>query len=115
MANKFRNEMVVKVGDVEILLRPSFENCANLEAALGYGLPSLAFALAKQKLPTLTEVAKVIFFCQAEKKLTLEQIWDLMMVEGVASSTQVLIFIGQITAGDKTQVAPTDSELKKNP
>jgi len=115
MANKHRNESMIKVGEVEVLLRPTFENCANLESALGYGIPMLAFNMMNKKLPGLTEVAKVIYFCQAEKKHTLEEIWDLIMIEGIGSSTQVLHFIGQITTGDKTQVAVSESELKKNP
>jgi hypothetical protein len=114
MANKYRNEMMIKIGEVEILLRPTFQNCANLEAALGYGIPMLAFNLMNKKLPGLADMVQVIFFCQADKKLTLEEIWDLVMVEGIGSSTQVLQFIGQITTGDKTQVAVSESELKKN-
>lgn len=115
MANKFRNEMVIKVGGVEILLRPTFENCANLEYALGYGIPMLAYNLSKQKMPGLSDIAKVLFHCQADKKLTLEQVWDLVMVEGVAVTTQILMFVGQISAGDKTQVPASESDIKKNP
>lgn len=115
MANKFRNEKIVNIGDVQILLRPTFENCANLEAALGYGLPMLAFSLSKQQIPSLTDLTKVIFFCQAEKKYTMEQIWDLVMISGVAITTDILIFIGQVTAGDKTQVELSEADLKKNP
>lgn len=115
MANKHRNEYVIKVGEVEVLLRPTFENCANLESALGYGLPMLAFNLSQKKMPPLTDLAKVIFFCQAEKKLTMASVWDLVLEEGVGITTQVLMFVGQVTAGDKTQVAVSESELKKNP
>lgn len=119
MANKFRNEMVVKVGGVEILLRPTFENCANLESALGYGLPVLSFILYQaskdiKKMPVMTDIAKIIFFCQAEKTYTLEQIWDFMMGEGAELTLQALTFVAKITAGDKTQVEVKSEELKKN-
>lgn len=112
MANKFRNEKVVKLGEVEILLRPTFENCANLESSLGYGLPMMAFKLAKQQLPSMTDSAKVIFFCQAEKKYTLEQIWDLLMIEGSSVMKDLLVFVGGITAGDKTVQELTENQKK---
>jgi len=114
MANKFRNELEIKVGDVNILLRPTFENCANLEAGLGYGLPMLAWRLSKQQMPSMTDVAKVIYFCQAEKKLTLEQVWDLVMSEGVSITTDILRFTAQITAGDKTASTSVPEAVKKN-
>lgn len=112
MANKFRNEMTIKLGEVEILLRPTFENCANLESALGYGLPMMAFKLAKQQLPSMTDAAKVIFFCQAEKKYTLEQVWELMMENGSGIIKDLLMFVGGITAGDKTVQELTESQKK---
>ena len=114
MANKFRNEKIVKMGEVEILLRPTFENCANLEAALGFGIPQLAVNLALKKMPGLAEMAKVIYFCQAEKQYTLEQIWDLVMQEGAGFGVQVIEFVGMVTAGDKAASDPSPEALKKN-
>lgn len=89
------------MGEVEILLRPTFENIANLESALGYGIPMLAFNLSKSKMPSLTDITKVIYFSQAEKAYKLDEIWQLVMAEGVSITTQVLEFVGKITAGDK--------------
>jgi hypothetical protein len=109
--NKFKNEKVIKLGEVEILLRPTFMNCADLEAGLGYGLPMLAYNLAQKKLPNMTDLAKVIYFCQAERTKSLEEIWDLVQSEGMMIAGPVLEFIGQITAGDKT--APELSESQK--
>jgi len=114
MANKFRNEMELEVAGDKILLRPTFENCANLEAALGYGLPMLAYNLASKKMPALTDLAKVIYFCQAEKNLKLEQVWDLVQAEGVNVTVSVLSFIAKITSGDKTQVPLSEETIKKN-
>lgn len=110
--NKFKNEKVIKLGEVEILLRPTFLNCADLETALGQGLPMLAYSLAQKKLPTMTDLAKVIYFCQADRtKYSLEEIWELVQCEGMMVAGPVLEFIGQITAGDKT--APELSESQK--
>lgn len=110
MVNKHKNEKIVKLAGQDILLRPTFENCANLESALGYGLPQLAYNLSQKKLPPMTDLAKVIYLCQAEKKYKLEEIWEMILTDGVSVTTEVLVFVGGITAGDKSQ--PED--LKKN-
>jgi len=110
--NPLKNEKIVDVGGEKILLRPTFENCANLEQALGFGLPMLAYNLAQKKLPNMTDLAKVVYFCQAEKKLTLEQVWELVLKDGMAVATQVLEFVAIITAGDRSQPELTDSQKK---
>lgn len=99
-----KNEKTINLVGKEILLRPTFANCEALESDLGYGLPVLAHNLSKQKLPGMTEITKVIFHCQAQKLLTKDEIWELVMAEGMMVMTQILIFIGQITAGDKFAV-----------
>jgi hypothetical protein len=120
MANKFRNESQIKIGGVEILLRPTFENCANLEASLGYGLQALAMKLSEaakdsKKMPVSTDLVKVVYFCQAEKKYTLEEVWDFAKIEGTINIiAPILIFISTITTGDKTQVEASFSDVKKN-
>jgi hypothetical protein len=117
MANKYRNESEIKVGGVKILLRPTFENCANLESALGgSGLPMIAYNLTKQKTPPMTQLARIIYECQAEKKYTLEQIWDYTQIEGysVELMSSVLSFISLITAGDKAAPELSEEQIKKN-
>lgn len=106
--------MEITLGGEKILLRPTFENCTNLEGSLGYGLPMMAYNLSQKKMPALTDLAKVIFYCQAEKKLTMAEIWDKVMFDGVEITTQVLIFVGQITAGDSAKVQPSESSEKKS-
>lgn len=114
MANKFRNEKIVVLGGVEILLRPTFENCANLESALGFGIPQLAYNLGVKKMPGLTEMAKVVYFCQADKKYTLEEIWQMIMQEGAGFGVNVIEFVGMVTAGDKALPDPSPADVKKN-
>lgn len=60
--------------------------------------------MSKQKLLGMTEITKVIFHCQAQKLYTKQDIWELVMAEGMMVMTQILIFIGGITAGDKFAV-----------
>lgn len=100
--NPYKNEKLVKVGGTEILLRPTFQNCVSLETDLGYGLPQLSMNLVKSKMPMMTELSKVIYHCQAsEPKLDQEQVWNLVMAEGVRLMGPVLMFVSTITAGDK--------------
>jgi hypothetical protein len=114
MANKYKNEMTIKIGEVEILLRPTFDNCASLETAIGKGIPQLAFDMMKGQSPSMTDLARIVFHSQADKKLTQQQVWDLMLYEGLASSTPIIKFIAQITAGDKNQAELSDEDVKKN-
>lgn len=112
MSNPLKNEKTITIGGVEILLRPTFENCANLEGSLGYGLPMLAFNLSRKQLPAITDLTKVIYHCQAKKEHSLEKIWELVMKEGMMIAGPLLEFIGQITAGDQSQPELTESQKK---
>lgn len=103
--NTYKNERIIKIGEAEFLLRPTFENCAALEGDLKMGLNALAFKLAKAELPLNTDCVKVIYHCQvSDKKLTKEEIWMLCFGSWIDVMKEVLMFIGSITAGDNTQV-----------
>lgn len=108
--NSYKNEKIIKIGGQDILLRPTFENCEALETALGFGLPVLAHNLSKQKLPGMSDMAKVIYHCQAQKLITQEEIWKLVMAEGMMVMSDILIFVGQITAGDKFSTVEKKSQ-----
>lgn len=116
MANKHRNEKEITLGDFKILLRPTFEAIANLEAHVG-PISNFAVVMSKGSLPKLTDIAKVIYHCQfaiegREGKLTLEEIWDAIQQDGISLAVPIMSFISQVTAGDKTQVEP--SQLSEN-
>lgn len=121
MENKFRNEMEIKLGDEKILLRPTFENCAALEAVAG-SLAYLSWKFSKgfkRDMPGLTDFAQIIYHCQAavdkddsnKKKLSLETIWELLQVEGAAIYEPLMRFMVRIAAGSKDR--PTISETQK--
>lgn len=112
--SNIKNEKTIILSGNSILLRPTFENCEALESDLGYGLPVLAHNLAKQKLPGMSDITKVIFHCQAQKVYTKNQIFDLIMSHGMMIMTDILIFIGQITAGDKFSVEKKNQETLEN-
>ena len=129
--NKFKNEMIIKIGGEEILLRPTFENIANLESKLG-GVQYLAFKFGQgiggkaglmqaKSLPTLTECAQIIYFCQAmnnpeneqEKKYSLEEVFQKLIGNLGNIPAEVMLFMGRMMAGNK--LAPDFSEkTKKN-
>lgn len=113
--NTYKNEKVIKMGDVEILLRPTFQNCVSLEAVIEGGFSGLTMRLFKSQMPGLTDITKVVYHCQAEKKYTEEEIWQLVMKEGMGISNQVLMFVAQITAGDKTVIEKKNVETTSLP
>jgi hypothetical protein len=128
MANKFRNELEITLGSEKILLRPTFENLAAMESDLGgvaflswkfsRGLrmengkvdPNSVNELSLKSLPSMTETAKIIYYNQAatkpedptQKKYSLEEIHQMVLEEGAGACKHVILFIGKVTAGDKT-------------
>ena len=119
--NPFKNEKVIKLGEVEILLRPSFENIAALENNVE-PLMSITQRMAKgaTKVP-VTLIAQIIYYSQASRKAenldayfySLEEIWGMLQTCGVASVfNPVLGFIGQVFAGDKTANEMSEAQKK---
>lgn len=144
MENKFRNEMEIVLGEHKILLRPTFENIAAMEANVGSvaylgwkysrGIRvdkdgkadkgSLNSADAVKALPPMSEAAQIIFYNQAAtkaddptlKKYSLEEIWDMVLQRGSPVVRDVFVFLGRITAGSKSfdPKAETTPEEKKD-
>lgn len=131
MENKFRNELEIVIGGEKILLRPTFENIASMEANVG-SVAYLAWCYSRglsggkeamKNMPSMSDSAKIIYFNQAatrsddstQKKLSLEEIWDLVMSEGVGVARVVVQFLAKVTAGNKVveieELAPVE---KKN-
>lgn len=120
--NTYRNEMTIKLNGQEIVLCPSFENVAETERNVG-GLAYLALKFSRgvktnnlnldnlvQSMPNLTDCAKIIFFNQKAtnpddptlKKLNLEEIWDLIQIEGMMKVIpDLIIYLTKITSGGK--------------
>lgn len=126
MENKFKNEMEITLAGEVILLRPTFENLAAMESKLG-GVAYLAYKfgqgidietgnidqLASAKaMPSMTETAQIIFYNQAEKKYSLEEIYDLCLDEGVRVCAKAVLFLVKMTAGNKLQKEPSKRQKK---
>lgn len=130
-ANKFKNEQVIKIGAEEILLRPTFENISNLESKMG-GVQYLAFKyslgvtakanLDKVKnLPSISDCALIIYFCQAkqnpqdpqEKEFSLEQIFEKIQGNLKNIPAECLMFLGKMLSGNKMAVDLSE-KVKKN-
>jgi len=135
--NPFRNEYELSLGGKKILLRPTFDNIAATEAAIGsisylgykYSLGHRAAKEAREKgvmlkaedyaktMPALSEMALIIFHNQAEKKFSMEEIWDLVQLEGIGFTNHLVTYISGITTGgDKTEAKETaaSAEEKKS-
>lgn len=133
--------MEVKVGPETILLRPTFENIAAMESVVGsvsylgwkfsrgirqnaeggVDARTLNTAEAIKGMPSMTEVAQIIYFNQAatkendatRKKFSLEEIWDLVSQEGMRLVLPIMTYIANITAGDKMANTDAPSEAEK--
>lgn len=138
MENKFRNELEITLGGEKILLRPTFENIAAMESAVGsvqWLTWKYSRGLASTKpntktevtegvvkaLPSLSEVAQIVYFNQAavkpddatQKKFSLEEVWDLVQAEGARCAGSILVYLGRITAGNKAAEVDELSENEK--
>jgi len=143
--NSARNEMIVKLAGEEILLRPTFENIAAMEANVGgvsylgwkysrgirtnasgeVDTTSLVSDMAIKSLPSMSEVAQIIYYNQAaskpddptQRKYSLEEIWDKMLKNGAGGITRTItIYLARLTAGDRLSVVDdlTDAEKKSS-
>ncbi len=126
MANEYKNELLLKLAGQEILLRPTFENIAAMEAAVG-GLGFLAWKFSRApgvKQAGLADCAQIIFCNQAatnpddvtKKLYSLEDIWQMVMKDGyVKVQPQVMVFIAGAVAGDDyTADVPVSENQKKS-
>lgn len=126
MENKFKNEMEITLAGEVILLRPTFENLAAMESKLG-GVAYLAYKFGQgidietgnidqlksaKAMPSMTETAQIIFYNQAEKKYSLEEIYDLCLDEGVRVCAKAVLFLVKMTAGNKLQKEPSKRQKK---
>lgn len=119
--NIFKNETELKIGDETILIRPTFENLAEMESNVG-SVTYLSWKFSQgvkknrdgsvdrdslnsretiQALPSLSEITEIIYYNQAEKKFSKEEIFRLI-VENKAMQPmmiQVTIYIGKMLTG----------------
>lgn len=140
--NNARNEMVIKLAGEDILLRPTFENIAAMEANVGgvnylgwkysrgirtkengeADLASLVSETAIKSLPSMSETAQIIYYNQAAtkpedptlRKYSLEEIWEKLLKNGVGGVTrQVTIYLARLTAGDRLSVVDDLTDAEK--
>ena len=130
MANKYKNEMEIKLGQETILLRPTFENISDMESNVG-GLTYLAWKFSRglalggtqeaiKLMPSITELAQIIYYNQAARKeddltlrkYSLEDIWVLVQEEGIKLTKPVTEYLSVITAGNKNAAQLPESEKK---
>ncbi len=140
--NNARNELTIKLGGEEILLRPTFENIAAMESNLGgvnylgwkysRGLKknesggidaaSIASHEAIKSLPPMSEIAQIIYYNQAarkqddptQRKYSLNEIWERLLITGSASLVRTItVYLAKLTAGDKLNAIEDMSDEEK--
>ena len=130
MANKYKNEYEIKMGSETILLRPTFENIADMESNIG-GLTYLAWKFSRgmtsmdkveaiKNMPSITEIAQIIYYNQAarkeddttKRKYALEEIWGMVQDEGIRLTKPVTEYLSIITAGNKNASQSSEQEKK---
>ncbi len=127
MENQYKNEMEITLGGEKILLRPTFENMAALETALG-SIPFLMWKfgkgydpvkgvidpeLAAKSLPGFAECTQIIYTNQAEKKFTRDQIFEMVCNVGISIAPQMVVYISKSASGNKMAAEPTKRQKKK--
>jgi len=98
-ANIHRGEALVRIGDADMRLRPSFENLVAAEEELG----SL-FALverASQGAITVAEIAALLFHCMdAQPRPSRQEVGDAVMRMGLVAATRpVRTILTQVLQG----------------
>lgn len=123
MANKFKNEKEIKIGGESILLRPTFENLANMESKVGsiahMAMKLVNFNNGMKNVIGISEIATIIFYNQAAndpdfgtKPKSIGAIYDLVLEEGFYLVIPPLAeYVGGVTRGNKLE--PELSEAQK--
>lgn len=136
MENKLRNELELTLGSEKILLRPTFENVAAMEANVG-SVAYLGWKYSRgvkikdgkiehnmndavKALPSMAEAAQIIYYNQAAtkpedptlKKFSLEEIWELVLEEGASVTKTVVVYLTRLTSGQKQPPQVTEEEKK---
>lgn len=137
--NQFKNQLEVAIGAEKILLSPTFENIAQMESNVGsvsYLAWKFSQGVRKQAdgsldkdslntretikgLPSLSEVTQIIYYNQAEKMYSLDEIFQKIVSSGQFQQVmiQVTIFIGKMLTGgsfDEEQLAEKKDQAKKS-
>lgn len=138
--NNARNEVTIDLAGEKIILRPTFENIAAMESNLGgisylgwkfsrgakldsNGNPVMDYGQAAKNLPSMSEIAQIIYYNQAAtkaddptlKKYSLEEVFNLVVRTGQAKVVApITMFITKLLAGDKLNPVDdiTDEEKK---
>lgn len=100
MTNKVRGEMVVRVGDAELTLVPSFRRIAKLEAALGKSLLQVANSMATNGV-TFTDVVLILDTMAQTPKPSQDELGNLVVRHGLVSTVPALqdFFMRVLTGG----------------
>jgi hypothetical protein len=118
--NKFRNEIQFELAGETIILRPTFNNLAKTETALG-PIASIAIKMADAKKPEeaqipISSIVQIFFHNQNdENKKSLDELNDLCLDAGYLFCKQkVMEFLLVVTGGKAAQKNNIITEEKKS-
>lgn len=104
--NAERGEKLVKIGEIELVLEPSFERIAKCESSLGLSLVQLVGEYSANKRMSFLEIATTIkcFVKDSDPKaVTVQQLGTAIATNGgLLSATKILTdFLSEILLGKK--------------
>lgn len=87
MANKYKGEVVIKIGEQEFVLKPSYEAIATIEETTGKSLPALMDMFSTDGGAYLKDVVAVIWGgvvgSMGDKAPSLSEIGELVVEHGI--------------------------------
>lgn len=83
--NKHSGERAIKLGDEEVVIRPSFEAICNIEGMLGVSVVVLLDSYLNSK-PKMGDLAAIVYCCQKEKKYSFQEIGQKIYKSGMSSA-----------------------------
>lgn len=99
-ANQVRGEIACRLGDQELVLVPTFQRIAKLEAALGRSLIALASGLSIGRGITINEIVTIVDTMARSPKPSRDEIGELVVRNGVQSAIPILqSFLERVLTG----------------
>lgn len=110
MANTVRGEMLVKIGDTELKLVPTFRRIAKLEAALGRSLLQVAQSMGTAGV-TFQDVVTILDTMSVSPKPSTDEIGNLVVSGGLTATVPALhtFFEHVLTGGGGDEENPTEA------
>lgn len=114
MANNFRGEVEIQIGEVKYTLRPSFDGLLEIEEKSGLGLMELVNQIGNGKLSTKQAVAIVYGgIIGSGGKVEFKELGDACVQQGMLEiSTAAAIFLSKVIQSRQKKTESQSEEVK---